>query len=61
MPKAWLQVLLNEKVVDKADTLYKLKYVYSIDDVYDILEFLEVQDTITRNMSIQEESKNANR
>lgn len=61
MPKEWLHVLLNEKVTDKTGTLHKLKYVYTVDDVYDMIEFLEVQDTFIENMSNNEEVKNANR
>jgi hypothetical protein len=44
MPLIWLHLLLDEKIVDKAETLMKLKYEYTVDDVYDLLEFLEVQD-----------------
>lgn len=41
----------------------KLKYEYTVDDVYDLLEFYDVQSTITflQNNNNSEENRNANR
>ena len=41
----------------------KLKYEYTVDDVYDLLEFLNAQHTVTQiqNRRSQEEERNANR
>lgn len=62
MPIEWLHVLLHEKTVNKDDCLYKLKYVYTVEDVYDILEFLSVQDYFSAEAQKKLESnKNANR
>ena len=63
MPKVWLSLLLHDKLLDKPSTLMKLKYEYTVDDVYDLLEFYDVQSTITflQNNNNSEENRNANR
>ena len=63
MPKIWLCLLLQEKLPDKASTLIKLKYEYTVDDVYDLIEFYDIQNKITeiQNRNNSEENRNANR
>lgn len=61
MPKIWLSVLLNEKITDKSGTLFKLKYEYTVDDVFDIIEFLDVQDSMISMDTAREESHSGNR
>ena len=55
--------MLQEKLPDKASTLIKLKYEYTVDDVYDLIEFYDIQNKITeiQNRNNPEENRNANR
>lgn len=43
MPLEWLHIL-SMKGVDKPSTLYDLKYKYTVGDVYDMLEVLDVEN-----------------
>lgn len=43
MPIEWLHVL-NMEGIDTIQTLYNLKYKYTVSDVYDLLELKAVKD-----------------
>lgn len=44
MPMQWINILSHPSVTEKASMLIKLKYEMTVDDVYDMLEYLEFED-----------------
>lgn len=65
MPQEWLEILLHDKTKDKAGTLHLLKYEYTVEDVYDLLETFQVNDCIEfvreKEAKSREKNNNANR
>jgi hypothetical protein len=51
MPLEWLHIL-SFKDIDKPSTLHDLKYKYTVGDVYDMLEVLDID-----NMYASEEER----
>lgn len=63
MPLQWMQVLAHPTVKDKAEMIRKLKYEYTIDDFYDLVEYLNWENwqNFEEYEKEKERSKNANR
>lgn len=61
MPKQWLYVLTHPDVKDKSECMYKLQYQYTVSDVFDLIESLDVIDTYkVEQQKIQERERNKN-
>lgn len=61
MPLQWIQVLHHPLTKDKAEMLRKLKYEYTIDDFYDLVEYLNYESWQGFEEQEKERVKNANR
>mgnify|MGYP003466813579 FL=1 len=61
MPLEWLQVL-NLEGADRSKLLYDLKYKYTVSDVYDLMELVNVDQFYeTEKNRLERLSHNANR
>lgn len=61
MPLAWISILDNAET-DYVSTLQKLKYELTVDDVYDLLEYLEYKKWKSHEeMLAQQEQQNNKR
>jgi hypothetical protein len=63
MPLQWMEVLGHPTVKDKVRMLEKLKYEYTVNDVYDLIEYLNWENwqNFEEYEKEKERSKNANR
>lgn len=61
MPMQWLHVLTHPDIKDKSECMYKLQYQYTVSDVFDLIESLDVLDTYKieqQKIAKREENKN---
>lgn len=58
MPFEWLSILAHPIITEKTSTLLKLKYEMTVDDVYDLLEYLSYEDWKEDERRIAEEAQN---
>lgn len=54
MPVEWLHVLTHPNIKNPDEVLYKLKYVYTVEDVFDLLEVLQVKDYYASELAKRE-------
>ena len=53
----WLYILSHEKIANKSQTLLSLKYDMTIDDMYDLQEFLAYEDWMQEERRLIEEAR----
>lgn len=60
MPPEWLHIIQSNKYLDKGEVLWNLKHKYTVSDVYDILEILNIDNMYADEdyKKSQQESKN---
>lgn len=61
MPKQWLHILTHPDIKDKSECFHKLQYVYTVSDVYDLLENLSVIDAYKAEAEKIRNSQSQNR
>lgn len=57
MPMEWLYILSHEKIANKSQTLLSLKYDMTIDDMYDLQEYLAYEDWMQEERRLIEEAR----
>lgn len=58
MPIEWLYILSHEKIPNKSQTLLSLKYDMTIDDMYDLQEYLSYEDWKSEETRFLQEEAN---
>ena len=58
MPIEWLYILSHEKIHNKSQTLLSLKYDMTIDDMYDLQEYLSYEDWKSEETRFLQEEAN---
>lgn len=53
----WLYILSHEKIANKSQTLLSLKYDMTIDDMYDLQEYLAYEDWMQEERRLIEEAR----